>query len=199
MSETSSPGTGPATENAGTSGPPTNGSQRGPRGRRRRFVKIGAALLVGLAGFGIGRATSKPWHGFGLGGMQGGMHRAFDADQASQRAERGIGYMLGKVDGTPEQKAKVTEIAKAAIKDMAPLQQAHTAARAKVMAALKSDKVDRAAIEQVRAEQLALGETLSKKATQAVADAADVLIPAQRAKLIDRWQNPGLRGWFRRS
>jgi periplasmic protein CpxP/Spy len=186
---------GPANAAANASGPPAadGGRRCGPGGRRRRLFAVGAAVLVGLAGFGIGRATSRPWHGFGP-----GMHSAFDADAAGRRAEKGIGYMLGKVDATPEQKAKVTEIAKAAINDMAPIRQAHAAARDKVTAALKADKVDRAAIEQVRVEQLALGETLSKKASQAIADAADVLTPAQRAKLVDRWQNPGPRGWFRR-
>jgi periplasmic protein CpxP/Spy len=185
---------GPVTAAANSSGPPAadGGRRCGPRGRRRMFA-VGAAMLIGLVGFGIGRASSRSSHGFGP-----GMHRAFDADTASQRAERGIGYMLGRVDATPEQKAKITEIARTAIKDMIPAQQAHAAARDKVIAALKADKVDRAVIEQVRGEQLALGEALSKKATQAMADAADVLSPGQRAKLVDSWQSHGPRGWFRR-
>ena len=166
----------------------------GPRGRRRGFVVGGIALLIGLAGFGIGRATSHPWHGFGP-----GMHGAFDVDTATQRAEKGINFMLGKVDATADQKSKITEIAKAAIKELAPLQQAHVVARDKFLAALKADKVDRAAIEQARIEHLGLGETLSKRTAQAISDAADVLTTAQRAKLVDRWQNPGPRGWFGRS
>jgi periplasmic protein CpxP/Spy len=179
--------------NSGTT-PDGNGRHRcGPRGRRRGIFVAGAALLIGLAGFGVGRATSHPRHGFGL-----GIQRAFDADTAGQRAEKGINFILDKVDATVEQKSKIDEIAKSAIKDLAPLQQAHIAARDKFIAALKADKVDRAAIEQARTEQLALGETLSKRAAQAIADAADVLTPAQRAKLIDRWQTPGPRGWFGR-
>ena len=171
-----------------------NGHRRcGPRGRRRGAVVAGVALLIGLAGFGVGRATSHPWHGYGH-----GMQRAFDVNTAGQRAEKGINFILGKVDATAEQKSKIDEIAKTAIKDLAPLQQAHIAARDKFVAAIKADKVDRVAIEQARTEHLALGETLSKRAAQAIADAADVLTPAQRAKLVDRWQNPGPRGWFSR-
>lgn len=165
----------------------------GPRGRRRGVVVAGLAVLIGLASFGVGRATSHPWHGFGH-----GMQRGFDADTAGQRAEKGINFILGRVDATTDQKSKIDEIAKAAIKDLAPLQQAHVAARDKFLAALKADKVDRAAIEQARTEHLALGETLSKRAAQAIGDAADVLTPAQRAKLVDRWQNAGPGGWFGR-
>ena len=174
--------------------PDGNGARRcGPRGRRRGVVVAGLAVLIGLAGFGVGRATSHPWHGFGH-----GMQRGLDVDTVGQRAEKGINFILGRVDATTDQKSKIDEIAKAAIKDLAPLQQAHVAARDKFLAALKADKVDRAAIEQARTVHLALGETLSKRAAQAIGDAADVLTPAQRAKLVDRWQNPGLRGWFGR-
>ncbi len=193
-SPTDAPGN-PAPAAGNTTGTPGgNGRCRGNGHRRRRgWIAAGTVLLIGLAGFGIGRATSHPWRSFGP-----GMHGAFDPNTASQRAGKGINYMLGKLDATAEQKAKITEIATAAIKDLAPLQAAHAAARDKVTAALKADKVDRAAIEQVRIEQLALGETLSKKATQALTDAADVLTPAQRTKLVDRWQNRGSRGWFGR-
>jgi periplasmic protein CpxP/Spy len=173
-----------------TSTEPNGGTQTrrcGPYGRRR-WITAAAVFLIGLAGFGIGRATSHPWHGFGR-----VAHRPFDVATASQFAERGIDRMLGKVDATPEQKAKITAIAKAAIADMAPAQQAHTAARTKFAELLKADKIDHAAIDQLRAEQVTLGEALTKKAATALADAADVLTPAQRAKLVERWQS--YRNW----
>lgn len=180
MTDTSNPTPPSANEPNGN----TQARRCGPHGRRRRWFALGAVFLIGLAGFGIGRATSHPWHSFG--------HRAHgpvDAATASQFAERGIDRMLGKVDATAEQKSKITAIAKAAITDMAPAQQAHAAARTKLAELLKADKVDHAGIEQLRTEQFALGETLTKKAVAALADAADVLTPAQRAKLVDRWQS----------
>lgn len=177
MTDTSN-STQPSANEPGGQGPVRRcGGNRG----RRRLIGLGAVFLIGLAGFGIGRATSHPWHGFGG-------HRAVDAATASQFAERGIDRMLGKVDATSEQKTKIASIAKAAIADMAPAQQAHAAARTKFAELMKAEKVDHAAIEQLRAEQFALGETLTKKAAQALADAADVLTPAQRAKLVDNWQ-----------
>jgi periplasmic protein CpxP/Spy len=156
----------------------------GPRGRRRRWVGLGAVFLIGLAGFGIGRATSHPWHGFGR-----HAHRSVDAVTASQFAVRGIDRMLGKVDATADQKTKITAIAKAAIADMAPAQQAHAAARTRLGELLKADKVDHASIEQLRNEQFAFGDTLTKKVATALVDAADALTSAQRAKLVDLWQS----------
>jgi periplasmic protein CpxP/Spy len=160
----------------------------GRRGhRRRRWVLVGTALVIGLIGFGAGRASSGHWHGFG-------MHQQLDGEAIIRRAESGINRVLSRVDGTPEQKAKIADIAKAAIKDLAPIRETFRGSRDKLTAALKAEKVDRAAIEQLRTEQLALGETASKRAMQALTDAAEVLTPAQRAALIDRWQRRSWRG-----
>lgn len=159
-------------------------------GRRHRgWVLLGAALVTGLIGFGIGRATGARWHGHGF-----GIHQQLDSEAAMRRAEAGINRVLSRVDGTPEQKARIAEIAKAAIKDLQPMRDTFRASRDKLAAALKAEKVDRAAIEQLRAEQLALGEAASKRASQALADAAEVLTPAQRATLVDRWQRRSWRG-----
>ena len=53
--------------------------------------------------------------------------------------------------------------------------------------------VDRTAIERLRAEQIGLAETASKRIAQALADAAEVLSPEQRRKVAD-WMAHGGRG-----
>ena len=61
---------------------------------------------------------------------------------------------------------------------------------------LAAPTVDRAKLETLRADQMKLAETATKRVTDAVADIADVLTPAQRAELgqrVERWQR-----WFQR-
>ena len=171
----------------GTATLPPNGGRR--HHRRRRWFAVGLATLIGLVGFGVGRATShwSHWRGGGMG--MHGMHGPMDADALGRRVDFGVGRMLAQVDGTTEQKAKVGEIAKAAIKDLFPLRAQLTEARGKLATALKAETLDRTKIEQLRTEQLALMDTASKRAGQALADAAEVLSPAQRAKLVERWQS----------
>ncbi len=62
------------------------------------------------------------------------------------------------------------------------------------------DRIDRmtkhSAIERLRAEQIGLAETASKRIAQALADAADVLSPEQRRKVAD-WIAFGRPWWAR--
>lgn len=159
------------------------------RFRRSGWVLVGAALLTGLIGFGVGRTTGARWHGHGF-----GMHHQYGGETTMRRAEWGIDRMLSRVDGTAEQKAKIAEIAKAAIRDLQPMRESLRGSRDKLAALLKAEKVDRAAIEQLRADQLALGETASKRVSQAISDAAEALTPAQRAALVERWERRSWRG-----
>ena len=49
--------------------------------------------------------------------------------------------------------------------------------------------IDRAALEGLRAEQIRLAESASRRMTVALADAAEVLTPEQRAKLGERMKS----------
>jgi Spy/CpxP family protein refolding chaperone len=72
-------------------------------------------------------------------------------------------------------------------------------ARARAAELLIQPKVDRAAIEAFRAEQLALAEAASKRLAQAVGDAAEVLTPEQRQKAHEfiQWRRGLWHGWRR--
>ena len=171
---------------AGAPTPPDRpGHGRKCGGRRRSWAPLVAALLIGLAGFGIGRATGGHWFGHAF-----SMHQQIDAESATRMAEYGVSHVLAEVDGTTEQKAKIGVIAKSAVTDLLPMRDAFVGSRDKFAAALKATTIDRAALEQIRAEQLSLGDKASKRAVQALADAAEALTPEQRVKLAERWQHP---------
>ena len=154
---------------------------------KRRFLRRAAVatLAVALAaGFGA-QAWSYGGHG--------GMHRGFmggsqDPAKADERIERMVKHFAVEVDATPEQRSKLTEIAKAAARELRPLREKARDARKRGMALLAAPTIDRAALERLRAEQIQAADAVSKRMTQAFADAAEVLTPEQRKKIAERMQ-----------
>jgi periplasmic protein CpxP/Spy len=162
-----------------------------PRFYKRGWFIASAVIVTGLVGFGAGKASNRGW------GHHYSMHRMGDAGQSMRGPDFMLKRVLGKVDATAEQQDKIAEIARMTFREMAPMRQQHMATRAKLADLMKADKLDRAAVEQLRAQELAMAEALSKRASQALLDAADVLSPAQRIKLVERWQNRRA-GWYNR-
>jgi Spy/CpxP family protein refolding chaperone len=77
---------------------------------------------------------------------------------------------------------------KAAANELAPLRQRHVEARRKSLELLAQPTIDRAQLEALRVEQMQLGDTVTRRMLQATLDAAEVLSPDQRAKLVERWR-----------
>ena len=69
-----------------------------------------------------------------------------------------------------------------------PVHEKMRAARTRAIQLLQQPQTDRAALEALRAEQIATADEASKRLTQGLADAADVLTPAQRTKLAQHWR-----------
>jgi len=141
-----------------------------------------AAALTGAAathafsqgGFG------PPWAGPGF------MHGGFDPAQAEDRADRMMRHLAIEIDATPQQQERLRAIAKAAVKDLVPMREKAQAAHERAHALLTQPNIDRAAIEAFRADHIALADTASKRITQALADAAEVITPDQRRKIGER-------------
>jgi protein CpxP len=171
-----------------------------PRRRARRWlliatVALGAAFTGALAtraigeyGFGPG-----PWHGRGL------INAPLDSAQAEDRADRMVRHLAIEIDATTEQQEKLRTVAKAAIKDLFPMREKLQAARQRAHALLTQPSIDRAAIEALRAEQMALADAASRRLAQAIGDAAEVLTAEQRRKIDDhlKWRRSHWRGWHR--
>jgi Spy/CpxP family protein refolding chaperone len=122
--------------------------------------------------------------------MMGGFGFDGAADPAAmgKRIDAMVQWMLADIDATDDQRAKIATILKGAANDLAPLRTQHQDARKKTMALLAAPTVDRTQLEAIRVQQMQLADTASRRITQAFADAADVLNPDQRAKLITKWQ-----------
>jgi periplasmic protein CpxP/Spy len=90
---------------------------------------------------------------------------------------------LTKVDATADQKAKIKSIATTALISLVSLQPKAMRTPGELRRVLLGPTVDRAGLEQLRATLIADLDQASKTLVQALADAADVLTPDQRAKL----------------
>ena len=101
------------------------------------------------------------------------------------RADRAVRHLAIEIDATAEQQDKLRAIVHDAVKDLMPYREKIMAARGSVRNLLTRDTVDRAAMEKFRTDMLATHDAVSKRLLQAVADAAEVLTPAQRRKIAD--------------
>jgi len=171
-----------------------HGGAHGKGRRRGAFIfTLVVALAAGLAGGYVGKSFA---HG-GPGHWRDGMPT--DPAKMDQRIEHMINRFAAKVDASAEQKDKLATIAKSAAKDLAPLRDKAQTARKQAIEILAAANVDRPALERLRAEQIQLADAGSKRLAQALADAADVLTPAQRMKLAERIQRGHHRGGEQRN
>lgn len=165
--------------------------QRGPVSRK--VMILAAILVVGLTG---AIATKAFSHGFGPGGwgprfshMDGPMSPA----QIEERADRMVRHLAVEVDATADQTEKLRTILRGAVKDIVPVRERVHAARQQARDLLTQQTIDRAALEKLRAEQIATADTVSKRLVQALADAAEILTPEQRRKLNEHFPPMGSR------
>jgi Spy/CpxP family protein refolding chaperone len=164
---------------------------------RRRWRRGAIAALVGAAIAGVGfTAFAHPMGGgFGFGGY-GGWHQGRSADPATmqKRAEAMVKWALADIDATDAQQSRIAEIMTQTMRELAPLREKHMEARKQALALLAKPEIDRAALEALRAQELQAAEQVSRRITQSMADAAEVLSPEQRAKLVEKMASRHGRG-----
>jgi Spy/CpxP family protein refolding chaperone len=171
--------------------PPNPDQTASPRQRNARrgtflIALLAVAVLAGLGGIMLSSAFGQgaSWHriSWHSGGMFDG---PLTPAQIDDRIDRITKHMAIELDATQDQQVKLANIAKAAVTDLRPLKEKAQGARAQAVTLLTAPTIDRTAIERLRAEQIGLAETASKRIAQALADAADVLSPEQRRKVAD--------------
>jgi len=168
--------------------------------RRRALTTSAAAVMAGLLSFaGVTQAqekaadtpvpTAQAEHG-----KHRGEHHKMDPAKAAKRFDRMVKRLVP--DATPEQKTKLSAIAKSAFEDLRPLREKSRAAHAESMKLLAQPTIDRNALERVRQTEQQLADQRSRRVTQAFADAAEVLTPAQRTVAAEKLaKHHGHRGF----
>jgi protein CpxP len=166
-------------------------SEPGCPGRTRHGFFAGlllGVLAAGLVGFAIG--ATMPVADAAIGALS---HR-FGSDaggpptieEARDRAEFFAAFALHRLDATPDQEKRVQTIVDGLVADVFPLAEKHRANRDALHAILAAPTIDRAAIERLRSEEIALADSFSRAAATAIADTGDVLTTEQRAALMER-------------
>jgi Spy/CpxP family protein refolding chaperone len=144
-----------------------------------RRLMVGAAFAATFVAGGLvmsgAPALAMTMMEDGMGG-HGGMH-------AMARAH--FEKLLNQVDATPEQKAKIGVIVKTAFQSMASLHQSMEETHRDLHQLLAAPTIDRGALESLRAARMADLDQASKTLVQAMAEAAEVLTPEQRAKMAN--------------
>lgn len=92
-------------------------------------------------------------------------------------------HLYTAVNATDAQKAQLEPLLKQAVSDVHPILAKLGDTHAQILSLLSADTVDAAAIEAVRAAQVATVDQASKRIAQAVTDTANVLTPTQRKAL----------------
>ena len=135
-----------------------------------------ATLLGGVAAAGVGFKAFAH-------GRRGGMHGPIDPAELEQRLDRMLKHLYVEIDATEEQKQKLEPIVKQAARDLLPMRENLHAGRREAIELLTQDRIDPVAIEGLRARHIRLADDASRRFTRAIADAAEVLTPAQRKEL----------------
>ena len=144
--------------------------------RRKSLTTIMAALLAGSIAATAGGVAFAKTDG-----------QAFDPAKFQQRIEKRVDKALGSTDATTDQKKKVTEILQTAFKDMKGFHGQRVENRKAMEAAMQAPTIDAAKIEQIRAEQMKIADASSKRFTQALVDAGNVLNASQRQAFFKAW------------
>ena len=187
------------TENETTNTTPETEQPKSSRTRRWGKRALIGTLLVGLgtaAGVGIGANAVQAhfWRGFDNA-------QNMSTEEISSRVDGRVERILSRINGTPEQQQKISTIAKSAIGDLKAMEFAPREIHGKVAELLSADTFDPAALETLRAEQVAKFDAASKRIVQAVSDVAGELTAEQRKKLVTQmsergWRHGGPRGEF---
>ncbi len=155
----------------------------------RRLV-LGGALAIG-ASFGS-TAFAQQHHHHGGPGMEGPGMAVMGGGMFMGRPEH-MSRMLDRLGATEAQRTQIRQIALAAGTDLQAQRESGRSLRAEGLQLLAAPTIDARAVEALRQRSLAQHDQVSKRATQAMLDIANVLTPEQRTKMAEQVRQRGER------
>lgn len=163
------------------------------RKSRRRWL-LGGLLAGGLfgslatlsAGLHAQMDGACRLHRVGHGHHGGWLGNDMNPEAMAERIDFTTDWALSRVGASDEQRTRVKAIVKAAATDLAEARSQHRANRAAFLAAMQAPAIDRDALETLRQAELQLADAASNRLLSALAEAAEVLTPEQRAALAAR-------------
>jgi len=142
---------------------------------KKTWIAVAVAVAA-LGGSALAAGAGHEQHGHG----QGHSPWTMDAAHVDKHIEMMVEHILP--DGTAAQKTRVTEIAKACFNDVKPIHQQLQEGHEAMTKLLSQPSIDRAALENLRADHVKKMDLMSRRVLAAAMDAAEVLTPEQRAK-----------------
>ena len=185
------------TENNETRTP--NGTKPAGKGDWGKWVAVGAVAAMLVGGAGIASAISDD---------SGRGYTKLGFDQSERMGQRHGGFMhagfgfgghrvervLEDAGVSDEQVDQLWEIADSARDELRPMMREFRGMRDDMTAILSAETIDLQALETLRAERVAALDAASKKMTDTLVKAAEVLTPEQRTKLVEHFKDRGMRG-----
>lgn len=107
-------------------------------------------------------------------------------EQIEKRVTKMVRHFAVEIDATDAQQDKIKEVALATVFEMKPLRAEYRAAGEALASLLTADQVDRAAIEEIRAERMAATDAVSQTLLTAMTDVSEILTVEQRQQLSER-------------
>lgn len=170
----------------------TTAPKSGKWSRKKLVTIFGAASLLAVGAFATVAQSGGGYFGHHMGGhgmgghsmgMGGFMHGSYDPVKFEKHLDRKLQIFGIAFDASDEQQADLKKIITSLVAEVHPMKAKLRETREQLHDLLIQPKIDRAAIEALRVEKLALVDDLSKKVTAALADAGETLNLEQRIKL----------------
>jgi protein CpxP len=146
-------------------------------GRKLIIGSVAVAVAAGAGAYAFAKTEDWGRHKF----MRGYMEYRLD-------------QMLTDAGASDDQKTKVKSIVTTTFDVVRPDGETRKAMRDEIIKLIEAPTIDRNAIEALRAKQMAQFEERSKAIAKAVADAAEILTPDQRKKLVEEMKEFGPHG-----